>query len=131
MSSVGGSLLTPVSAVRVTRSRWRTGWLLAVAVVIVAVLGYLPYQVYSSTTDLLVNVFILITQARRGYYDPRIQDQVDKNLMPPPPHDFILYGGCTLIVDRDSGEVRYAIGNRVDSDQRLNEAREMAQRGPV
>jgi branched-chain amino acid transport system permease protein len=33
------------------------------AVAIVAVLGYLPYIVYSGTTDLLVNVFILMSMA--------------------------------------------------------------------
>jgi branched-chain amino acid transport system permease protein len=48
---------------RVTRSRRRTGWLLIGAVIIVAVLGYLPYLVYSGTTDTLVNAFILVTLA--------------------------------------------------------------------
>jgi branched-chain amino acid transport system permease protein len=33
------------------------------AVAAVAILGYLPYLVYSGTTDLLVNVFILVTLA--------------------------------------------------------------------
>jgi branched-chain amino acid transport system permease protein len=52
--------------VRVTRSR-RAGQgnviTAAVMVAIGAYLAYLPYQVYSSTTNLLVNVFILITMA--------------------------------------------------------------------
>jgi branched-chain amino acid transport system permease protein len=50
-------------AVRVTRSRRRTAWLALVGVVALAVLGYLPYIVYSGTTNLLVNVFILMTMA--------------------------------------------------------------------
>lgn len=49
--------------VRVTRSRRSAAWSGALAVVIVALLGYLPYLVYSGTTDLLVNVFILISMA--------------------------------------------------------------------
>jgi ABC-type branched-subunit amino acid transport system permease subunit len=65
MTSVS-TAATPVAggpAVRVTRSRRRTTWLLLVAVAAVAVLGYLPYLVFSGTTNLLVNVFILITMA--------------------------------------------------------------------
>jgi ABC-type branched-subunit amino acid transport system permease subunit len=50
-------------AVQVTRSRRRTGWTGLVAIVAVAVLAYLPYIVYSGTTDLLVNVFILMAMA--------------------------------------------------------------------
>ena len=49
--------------VRVTRSRRRTAWLALVAVAVVAVFAYLPYLVYSGTTNLLVNVFILMTMA--------------------------------------------------------------------
>jgi branched-chain amino acid transport system permease protein len=50
-------------AVRVTRSRRRTWWLGLVALVAVAVLAILPYVVFSGTTNLFVNVFILIIMA--------------------------------------------------------------------
>ena len=50
-------------AVQVTRSRRSTSWLGLAAVVLVIVLAFLPYVVFSSTTNLLVNVFILITMA--------------------------------------------------------------------
>jgi ABC-type branched-subunit amino acid transport system permease subunit len=53
-------------AVRVTRSSRRTAWVVVAAVaavVAVAILAYLPYVVYSGTTDLLVNVFILMSMA--------------------------------------------------------------------
>jgi len=50
-------------AVRVTRSRRRTAWVVVAAVAAVAILAYLPYVVYSGTTDLLVNVFILMSMA--------------------------------------------------------------------
>jgi branched-chain amino acid transport system permease protein len=51
------------TTVRVTRSRRPAGWLVLIAVAAIAVLGYLPYVVYSGTTDQLVNVFILLTMA--------------------------------------------------------------------
>jgi ABC-type branched-subunit amino acid transport system permease subunit len=54
---------TPAPAVRVTRSRRSTWWLGLAAVALVVVLAFLPYLVFSSTTNLLVNVFILITMA--------------------------------------------------------------------
>ncbi len=54
---------TTSAAVRVSRSRRPVAGSLAVAAVIVLVLGYLPYLVFSSTTDTLVNVFILLTMS--------------------------------------------------------------------
>jgi ABC-type branched-subunit amino acid transport system permease subunit len=49
--------------VRVTRSRRPIRWTALVAVGLVAVLAYLPYALYSGTTDTLVNLFILLTMA--------------------------------------------------------------------
>jgi ABC-type branched-subunit amino acid transport system permease subunit len=51
------------AGLRVTRSRRPVAWTGLAAVAAVAILGYLPYMVYSGTTDLLVNVFILMTLA--------------------------------------------------------------------
>ncbi len=48
---------------RVTRSRRSALWAGLAAVVLVAVLGYLPYLVYSATTNLLVNFFLLLIMA--------------------------------------------------------------------
>ena len=53
----------PTSGVRVTRSRRSSTWTLAGGVVLVAVLAALPYLVYANVTDLLVNIFILVTLA--------------------------------------------------------------------
>jgi len=63
--SVAEPLAAPASqpAVRVTRSRRRTAWLGLLGIVALAILGYLPYIVYSGTTNLLVDVFILMTMA--------------------------------------------------------------------
>ena len=64
MSSLAKPVAPPVGRpVRVTRSRRPVAWTGLAAVVAVAILGYLPYAVYSGTTDLLVNVFILMTLA--------------------------------------------------------------------
>jgi branched-chain amino acid transport system permease protein len=48
---------------QVTRSRRTTLWGALGALVIVVILGYLPYLVLSGTTDFLVNVFVLMTMA--------------------------------------------------------------------
>ncbi len=53
----------PVAAVRVTRSRAPMRWTALTSVAVVGVLAYLPYAVYSGTTDTLVNLFILLTLA--------------------------------------------------------------------
>jgi ABC-type branched-subunit amino acid transport system permease subunit len=56
----GGQLAVPA---RVTRSRRSAVWVGLVAVVGVAVLAYLPYLVYSSTTTLLDQFFLLLIMA--------------------------------------------------------------------
>jgi len=48
---------------RVTRSRRSTLWAGLAALVLVAVLGYLPYLVYAATTNLLVDFFSLLIMA--------------------------------------------------------------------
>jgi branched-chain amino acid transport system permease protein len=50
-------------AVRVTRSRRSPVWSILVAVVVIAVMAYMPLLVYSSTTSTLVNFFILLILA--------------------------------------------------------------------
>ena len=44
------------------------------------------------------------------------------------PHDFWFRGGCTLLVDLDSGAVRYCIGKRITSEARLARQRAFARR---
>jgi ABC-type branched-subunit amino acid transport system permease subunit len=46
---------------RVTRSRRNVAWTGAVALIIVAVLAYFPYLVYSGTTAIMVQAFIVLT----------------------------------------------------------------------
>ncbi len=74
----------------------------------------------------LTDLVIEITQKRRGYLSPAIQQQVDKGEIPPPPHDFWLRGGCTVLVDLDRGAVRYCIGKGMTSAARLAAQRTFA-----
>jgi ABC-type branched-subunit amino acid transport system permease subunit len=53
----------PIAPVRVTRSRRTALWVGLAAVVGVVVLAYLPYLVYSSTTSLLDQFFLLLIMA--------------------------------------------------------------------
>jgi len=71
-----------------------------------------------------LELVVEVTQRRRGYLDPGRQDAVDRgDITPPPPPDFILRGGCTLIVDPGTGEVRYCIYQSIMSEFRLDRMR--------
>ncbi len=72
-----------------------------------------------SVNELVVEM----TQRRRGYLDPDIQEQVDSGAIDPPKPDFIFRGGCTILVDRDTANVRYCIYKRILSQARLERTR--------
>jgi hypothetical protein len=80
------------------------------------------------------DLIIQLVQYRLGCIDPDQQAQMDNGqayctINPQEALDdqhFLLYGGCTLIFNLDTGLLRYAIGKRVDSERRLNEARDQA-----
>jgi len=72
-----------------------------------------------TVTELVVEM----TQRRRGYMDPQIQDAVDRGQMRPPKPDFIFRGGCTLLVDPDTAGVTYCIYKRIQSQHRLEHMR--------
>jgi hypothetical protein len=76
-----------------------------------------------------LELVIEITQRRRGYCDPAIQDKVDNRKIPPPEPDFIFRGGCTLLVDPDSGRVRYCIYKNVMDNERLARMRNTVNNG--
>jgi hypothetical protein len=67
----------------------------------------------------LTDLVIEITQKRQGYVNPQWQDKVDSGEITPPPHDFWLRGGCTVLIDLDHGTVRYCIGKGITSEARL------------
>jgi hypothetical protein len=70
-------------------------------------------------TELVVEM----TQRRRGFYDPDIQKKEDSGKKKPRKPDFIFRGGCTLLIDPDTAEVRYCIYKRIKSKNRLSRMR--------
>ncbi len=73
----------------------------------------------------IAEIVIEITQCRRGYMDKNRQMQVDNGEINPPEPDFIQRGGCTLLIDSGSGNVRYCIYKDVMSPNRLVRTREL------
>lgn len=68
---------------------------------------------------------IEMTQRRRGYIEPGTQDEVDSGKHTrPPAKDFIVRGGCTLLVDPATARVRYCIFKDVMSTFRLERTRQ-------
>ena len=63
MSMVTETTTRPAEIFRVTRSRRNVVWTAAGAVIVVVVLAILPYIVYSGTTSILVQGFIVLTMA--------------------------------------------------------------------
>jgi hypothetical protein len=87
-----------------------------------------------------------IVQRRAGYLDTEIQDKVDRAKSPwafskteakrldrklAPHPDFWFRGGCTLIINPDSGAIRYAVAKSVCSDNRLIRQRDFETTGAV
>jgi hypothetical protein len=72
-----------------------------------------------TVTDLVVEII----QSRYGYFKPEDQEEADKGNTKKEP-DFILRGGCTLLIDPQEARVRYCIYKRMDSDSRLKSQRE-------
>ncbi len=63
MSLATETTARPAGSFRVTRSRRNVAWTGAVALIIVIVLALFPYIVYSGTTAILVQAFIVLTLA--------------------------------------------------------------------
>ena len=63
MSLVKEATARPAAEFRVTRSRRNVAWTGAGALIVVVVLAFLPYIVYSGTTAIMVQAFILLTLA--------------------------------------------------------------------
>jgi hypothetical protein len=65
----------------------------------------------------VTDIVIELLQKRRGYFDPKKQEAVDKNgPKDAGDFDFIFRGGCTLLVDPGTYEVRYAINKHILSE---------------
>ena len=63
MSLVAEAGTQPVAEFRVTRSRRNVAWTGAGALIVVVVLALFPYLVYSGTTTIMVQAFIVLTLA--------------------------------------------------------------------
>ncbi|HEV2736760.1 MAG TPA: hypothetical protein VGV85_18110 [Longimicrobiaceae bacterium] len=74
-------------------------------------------------TDLVIEV----TQRRLGYFDPAVQERVDRGESSPDdwPHDFVHRAGCTILVDTRTAEVRRVIrtAGPIDDDEELDRVR--------
>ena len=79
-------------------------------------LAYRTSLSLQSLSDLVVE----INQRRRGYLDLDKQAAVDAGATPPDEPDFIFRGGATMLIDINTGRVRYVISKGTDSDHRLN-----------
>jgi hypothetical protein len=74
----------------------------------------------------IVDFVLEMTQRRRGYLDPRKQERAEQ-LPPDAPEwrapefrpDFKFRGGCTLLINSETGEVRYCVVKGIRSDSRL------------
>jgi len=66
-------------------------------------------------TDLVVE----LTQKRFGFLEPEQQAIHDAEDHPPQRYDFVFRGGSTVLVDLETGTVRYAIGKSILSKRRL------------
>lgn len=75
----------------------------------------------SCRTELVIE----ITQRRRGWFEIDQQSKVDRGSggKAPPKSDFDFRGGCTLLVDAASRQVRYAIRKSVLDEERLDRQR--------
>lgn len=70
-----------------------------------------------------LDIIIELMQSRTGYFDPEEQEEADRSGNDFEPSDeqerFTFRGGCTLVVDAQSGKVRYAIRKDIASSSRL------------
>lgn len=73
----------------------------------------------NTITDLVVEII----QSRYGYFNAKDQEEADSGNITKEA-DFILRGGCTLLVDPQKVEVRYCIYKRMDSENRLRRLRD-------
>lgn len=80
----------------------------------------------------LLDLVVELVQRRRGYLDPDRQAEAEKLPADSPRFwedfqpDFKFRGGCTLLVDSESGDVRYCILKNIGSNSRLARQQEFA-----
>ncbi len=79
----------------------------------------------------VTELVIEMTQRRRGYIDLERQRKVESGELAPMEPDFILRGGCTLLVDLETARVRYCIYKDLSSQNRMERMRSIFRKAPV
>ena len=74
----------------------------------------------NTVTDLVVEVI----QTRYGYFKVSDQKDADNGGISTKAPDFLLRGGCTLLINPQDAVARYCIYKRIDSDNRLQRTRD-------
>lgn len=69
----------------------------------------------------LEELVVEITQHRPSYLDPSFDASAGSKNAPPP--DFVFRGGCTLLIDPETGTVRYCIAKSIENKRRLERQR--------
>lgn len=78
----------------------------------------------------VIELVVEMTQCRRGYLDAETQEKVDRGEIDPPPEpDFIMRGGCTLLINPATADVRYCVYKDITSNNRLARIREFLNTG--
>lgn len=86
-----------------------------------------PAYRYSETEGPMTDIVIELTQRRMGYLSEDSQKSADTGNTVGNA-DFTFRGGCTMLVDMESGQIRYAIYKHVDSQRRLERQRRFLSR---
>ena len=90
-----------------------------------------PTRRISPNGEAKLDAVIVVTQRRSGFLDERMQAEADAGRMPDHDErkDFVFRGGCTLIVDLETGQPRYFIHKSICSEDRLKRQREFVHEG--
>ena len=75
------------------------------------------------------DVVVEIVQRRKAFFDEELQRKVDFGEVKyaDAQQDFYFRGGCTLVVDPGSGDVRYCVRKAITQDKRLDQERRFRQ----
>jgi hypothetical protein len=74
------------------------------------------------TGDIHRSLIVTLSQRRKGYLDAARQRKADKGQLNQKP-DFYFHGGCTLVIDTCTLDVRYAIHKSITNEARLEKRR--------
>lgn len=77
---------------------------------------------------IVIDLVVELTQDRFCFADPARQAAADSG-EPVGEHDFVMRGGCTLLIDVEKGSCRYCVRKSVLSTERLEELRRWRDRG--